>query len=210
MGRALLRSYKLVYLPASPTPEFESFSVPILNLQDSYVRAPFFGANYWVASAKPVPGGGIPATHTLIDLRLTFKDGGAFDFHTVFEQIKERLYHAYTIARESGHGSTAEDLANVNLEQLPAYEAAREEERDESPPILSPRPLHPGVDSDVHGTESSLETPPPPHATQFTAPDEPPPGYEEAQAQAVGIDLDQRLRAEAERRNNDSTPCSNP
>ena len=195
-----------MYLPTNPTPEFQSFSAPILNLQDSFVRAPFFGANYWVASAKPVPGGGIPAAHTLVDLRLTFKDGGAFDYHNVFEQIKERLYHAYTIARESGHGSTtAEDLSNVNLEQLPAYEPATEVERDDSPPILSPRPLRPGMDSDVNGAGSPTKSPPP-HPAQFAAPDEPPPGYEEAQAQAVGIDLDQRLRAEAERKGSDITP----
>jgi hypothetical protein len=51
--------------------------------------------------------------------------------------------------------------------------------------------------------QNPTETSPP----NFTAPDDPPPGYEEAQAQAVGIDLDQRLREAAERqRDSDASP----
>jgi hypothetical protein len=202
-GIVYITNQRLVYLPTNPTTEFKSFSSPILHLQDTFVRAPFFGANYWVASCKPVSGGGIPPSHTLVDLKLTFKDGGAFDFHTVFEQIKERLYHAYQIARESGRAPVAsEDLSNVNLEQLPAYEAPPEDDREESPPILSPRPLRPGLES-ANGPGGSNETPAA-HPANFTSPDEPPPGYEEAQAQAVGNALNQRLRAEAERGNNQS------
>jgi hypothetical protein len=91
-------------------------------------------------------------------------------------------------------------LANVHLEQLPAYEPAMEVEREEEPVILSPRPVRPGEarDSGVAGVRSlnGAESPKPEgHAT----PDEPPPGYEETQAQAVGAALEQRLRAEADR-----------
>ena len=77
---------------------------------------------------KPVAGGGIPASLPIIELRLTFREGGAFDFHTIFEQIKERLYQAYTTARETGaaRGADGLDLTNVHLEQLPAYEPASE------------------------------------------------------------------------------------
>src|SRR4051794_13477694 len=53
----LLIALKIVYLPTSPTPELQSFSSPILNLQDTYVRAPFFGANYWTGLCKPVADG---------------------------------------------------------------------------------------------------------------------------------------------------------
>jgi len=88
-------------------------------------------------------------------------------------------------------------LTNVNLEQLPAYEAAQEVE-DEGLVILSPVPTRPGRDSEVNGVRSPAASSPP-KPDQFTAPDEPPPDYEEAQVQAVGIDLDQRLREDAER-----------
>ncbi|KAH7342936.1 hypothetical protein BKA65DRAFT_526910 [Rhexocercosporidium sp. MPI-PUGE-AT-0058] len=198
-GIVYLTNQRIVYLPAAPTPELQSFSSPILNLQDTFVRAPFFGANYWVALCKPVAGGNIPPTHAAIELRFTFREGGAFDFHTIFEQIKERLYQAYTVAQESSQRDAAGniDLANVHLEQLPAYEAAREVE-DDGPTILSPIPTRPGRDSGVDGVRSPI-TSSPPKPEPGTAPDEPPPDYEEAQAQAVGIDLDERLRQGAER-----------
>jgi len=156
------------------------------------VRAPFFGANYWTATVKPVSGGGIPATHSAIELRFTFREGGAFDFHTTFEQIKERAYQAYTVARENGAAATAGvDLANVHLEQLPAYEPAREVEEDDEPRILSPVPVRPSRTNTGEVERPSVAPP---------APDEPPPGYEEAQVQAVSSDLEQRLREEVERR----------
>ncbi len=199
-----------MYLPTAPTPELQSFSSPILNLQDSFVRAPFFGANYWVALCKPVAGGGIPPSHAAVELKLTFREGGAFDYHTTFEQIKERLQQAYSVARESGQrgGAGGVDLANVHLEQLPAYEPAREiMPEDDGPTILSPIPTRPGRDSGVDGVRSPTERSSP-KPEQF-APDEPPPGYEEAQAQAVGVDLDRRLREEAERQR-DRDDESNP
>ncbi|CAG8972947.1 hypothetical protein HYALB_00001367 [Hymenoscyphus albidus] len=188
-GIVYITNQRIVYLPSAPTTELQSFSAPILNLQDTFVRAPFFGANYWTATVKPVNGGGIPSSHLAVELKITFREGGAFDFHTIFEQIKERSYQAYTLARETGHnGVTGEDLANVHLEQLPAYEAGRDVEDAEEPRILSPIPRRPT------GNVASEAIVPP---SNPPAPDEPPPGYEEAQVQAVGAVLEDRLRREA-------------
>lgn len=200
LSRTLLTQPQIVYLPAAPTPELQSFSSPVLNLQDTFVRAPFFGPNYWVALCKPVSGGGIPPTHSAVELKFTFREGGAFDYHTTFEQIKERLHQAYSVARESGQrGAGNVDLANVHLEQLPAYEPAQEvAPDDDGPTILSPIPTRPGRDSGVGGVGNSTDRTSPKPET-FSAPDEPPPGYEEAQAQAVDVALDRRLREEAER-----------
>jgi len=79
------------------------------------------------------------------------------------------------------------DLANIDLEQLPAYEAARELPGDEAASAAAvARESEPSRNTD--------------RDEGFQPPIEPPPGYEEAQVQAVGIDLDQRLREEAERR----------
>jgi WW domain-binding protein 2 len=176
---------KIVYLPSAPTPELQSFSSPILNLQDSYVRAPFFGANYWTALCKPVSGGGIPPDYPSVELKMTFREGGAFDFHSCLEQIKERLYQVYSVAREhGGRGTSGADLVNMDLEQLPAYEAATEV-TDEAHEVA--------LDSGVADTTRSSRP------ETFTAPAEPPPDYEEVQAQAVSVDLDQRLREQAER-----------
>lgn len=192
-GVAYITNQRIVYLPSTPSPELQSFSAPLLNLQDTHVRAPFFGANYWTATVKPVSGGGIPPTNSALELRLTFREGGAFDFHTTYEQIKERVYEAYTVARENGTSNTAVDLGNVHLEQLPAYEAAREVPEADEPRILSPVPVRPSRTNTERTTQEDLPVAPP-------GPDEPPPGYEEAQVQAVSSDLEQRLREETERR----------
>ncbi|KFX89482.1 hypothetical protein O988_08619, partial [Pseudogymnoascus sp. VKM F-3808] len=169
------------------------FSCPILNLHDTYVRAPFFGANYWTASVRPVAGGGIPPSLALVDLRMTFREGGAFDYHNVFELIKERLHQAVQTARDAGRnvggagGMNPEVLQGLHLEQLPAYEPAAA-----TPGAgTGAGPVREGqgqADGQARADPESTGAPP----------DEPPPGYEEAQAQAVGIDLDQRLRRRAE------------
>lgn len=158
------------------------------------MRAPFFGANYWNATVKPVPGGGIPPDHSAVELRLTFREGGAFDWHTIFEQIKERLYYAAQTAREQGR--PLEMNGDVNLEQLPAYEAATEVHSDSGrPPAFQSSPdidtvsraQVPGVNGTARG----------PHE-HFQSPDEPPPGYEEAQAQAVEMTFEERERRRVE------------
>ncbi|TVY62881.1 UPF0664 stress-induced protein [Lachnellula suecica] len=192
-GVVYITNQRIVYLPSSPTPELQSFSSPILNLQDTHVRSPFFGANYWTAAVKPVSGGGIPPTNSALELRFTFREGGAFDFHTTFEQIKERTYQAYTVARENGTagaGGPTVDLANVHLEQLPAYEPAREVVEDDEPRILSPVPVRPSRTTET--PSESLPVAPP-------AADDLPPGYEEAQAQAVDNELERRLSGQPER-----------
>lgn len=111
------------------------------------------------------------------------------------------MHQTYEVARDSGR----QNVVDVDLEQLPAYEPAREvESENEGPRILSPIPTRPQLrDSGGEELQNATETSP----LNFTAPDDPPPGYEEAQAQAVGIDLDQRLRETAERqRDSDADP----
>ena len=74
----------MIYLPVTPTPQLQSFAVPILNVTDSRVTAPWFGANKWEAIIQPVQGGGIPPQHAELDLVMEFKEGGAFDFATTY------------------------------------------------------------------------------------------------------------------------------
>lgn len=179
-GTAYITNQRLVYLPKDRKPNLESFSAPILNLQDTCVRSPMFGANYWNALVKPVPGGNIPSTQPYLELKMVFSEGGAFDYHNIFEQIKERAAHALEIARET-QGSDV-DMANVHLEQLPAYE----------PSGVSGGETLDGP-TDARDSGISMRTPSP-----APRPSEPPPAYEEAQVNAVIIDLDARLRAEAE------------
>jgi hypothetical protein len=198
---------QIIYLPAHPTPEFQSFAVPILNVQDSRVRAPWFGANKWEAVIQSVYGGGIPAQHAELELQMEFKEGGAFDFSTTFERLKERLKQAVDVARESGlatgDGAEAGDgrgggalagvnLNSVHLEDLPAYE--------ESPTMPSHAfPSPPPGDSAATGPSSPQEADRSsparsPQEETFQPPSEPPPGYEEVQRDSIADELERRLR----------------
>ncbi|KAH0537242.1 hypothetical protein FGG08_005944 [Glutinoglossum americanum] len=206
-GSAHLTNQRIVYLPASPTPTLRSFSAPILNLHDTHVSAPFFGPNVWTAALQPVTGGGIPPTQSIIELKMVFKEGGAFDFHQHFERVKERLLQAMDVARESGNGEASAganlagvNLAAVHLEQLPAYE---ETNLSSMSPLdgFSPHPWNPArhdsgaaSSSDGQGSRTSPFPGERPVEERFEPPIGPPPGYEEAQAQSVGDEFERRLR----------------
>jgi WW domain-binding protein 2 len=212
----------VVYLPAQSTPALQSFTAPILNLRDSRVTAPFFGPNVWTGLLQPVSGGGIPPAHAVVEIKFTFKDGGAFDFHTSFERIKERLAQAVEVARESGRvtGDGSErgagrgggalagvGLQSVHLDELPAYEPPRASASRPTPPSVVPSAAAapPERDSGIGGspaqkTASSSESAQPPPISPaetdpvFTPPNEPPPGYEEVQMDSVAQELELALR----------------
>ncbi|KAL8850776.1 MAG: hypothetical protein Q9221_004274 [Calogaya cf. arnoldii] len=208
-GTAYITSQRIVYLPTSPTPQLQSFSAPILNLQDTHTESPFFGANSWTGVLKPVVGGGIPPHHAYIKLSMTFKEGGAFDFATTYERLKETITQAVEVARESGRQQGAPDLSDINLEQLPAYEDVMNTTAVSSaphPPIQQPTPITPTsvpsytpqMDSaSMMSSAEESERRPRRSEQQQTPPDEPPPGYEEAQQQnshSVVDNLERNLR----------------
>ncbi|KAL8683596.1 MAG: hypothetical protein Q9186_000508 [Xanthomendoza sp. 1 TL-2023] len=213
-GTAYITNQRIVYLPTSPTPQLQSFSAPILNLQDTHVDAPFFGANSWTGILKPVTGGGIPPNHAYIKISMTFKDGGAFDFATTYERTKETITQAVEVARESGRQQGTAEFSDINLEQLPAYEDVGNTialSAAPPPPLQQPTPMTatvapsytPQRDSGVatsaaedeeRNSKQSAATAP---QEQTPHPDEPPPGYEEAQRQhsnSVVDNLERNLR----------------
>lgn len=154
----------------------------------------------WTGIVQAVPGGNIPPECPAVELKLTFKDGGAFDFHTTFERVKERLQQAVEVARESGQlvgdgsemsaGRGGGALASVNLDavhldELPAYDAATAP-RDMLADQHSPPPLETVASPQSPGQHS--------HTESFSPPVEPPPGYETVQNQSVADELERRLR----------------
>ena len=125
-----------------------------------------------MALAQPVADGGIPSQHAAVEVKLTFKDGGTYDFHTKFIEIKERLRQAAEVAVESGqvgsgsHGAGV-NLDSVHLEQLPAYQ-----ERSEAGRTLETS----GNDRSREHTSEEVSAPTQPPQQH---PHEPPPAYEE-------------------------------
>ncbi|KIX05137.1 uncharacterized protein Z518_06009 [Rhinocladiella mackenziei CBS 650.93] len=197
-GIVYLTNQRIVYLPERATPEFKSFSAPLLNLHDTHLTVPWFGPNAWQAILQPVPGGNIPATQASIELKLTFKEGGAPDFHSNFEQIKERLQQVVATARENNQTGRRQDsflgnvnLDNVHLDQLPSYQDSG---RDRMAPDHSADPSE-VVDSP--GAMSPISTPGPSRAGSPAEdprpPRDAPPGYEETQQQSIQAELDRRL-----------------
>ncbi|EAW10574.1 uncharacterized protein ACLA_050460 [Aspergillus clavatus NRRL 1] len=178
-GQIYLTNQRVVYIPAQKSAEFQSFSAPLLNIHDSHVTAPFFGPNVWISLVQPVPGGGIPPSLPAVQLKVTFKEGGAFDFSNHFERIKERVQQAVELSQESGRGTRTVDISSVHLEELPAYTGPQNAAADAPPYDHSVRS---NTHHDRGNSGPELE------------PLEPPPGYEEVQQQSVANELEERLR----------------
>ncbi|KAI5866238.1 hypothetical protein GGS23DRAFT_376507 [Durotheca rogersii] len=179
-GTAYITNQRLIYLPSKPTDQFKSFSSKILGCQDSRMCSSWIGPWYWEASVRPVPDGNIPPEFPRVNLRLTFKDGGSSEFESKFVELKARLHHAAQIAEESGQSNWAQ---TVHDEQLPEYSGPQGSN-------------NPNQASDVaqRADEAARQ-----RQAQQSTPDEPPPNYDEAQAQAVSMRFDERMREEAER-----------
>lgn len=177
-----------------------------MNLQDTRVSAPIFGANNWSGILLPVNGGGIPPHHAYLKIKMTFKDGGAYDFANAYERIKENVSQAIELAQESGR---PEDLSNVDLDQLPAYEeVAGSSPISAAPPapvstsnIEQPTPISPRrlVGPSRSGGEiNPWSNPQPtrrPNNVQAPPPNEPPPGYDEVQRSSVAESLEASIRS---------------
>ena len=162
---------------------------------------PWFGSNSWQALLQPVPGGNIPSSRANIELKLVFNEGGAADFHTNFERIKERLQQAVESARDGGPGVghgigslVGVNMDAVHLDQLPTYEASGQ---DAIAPI-SPAPSMPGppialpgaADNSQDGAGGLLRRRAP---TTAEPPNDPPPGYEETQQQSIQQEFERRF-----------------
>lgn len=171
----------MIYLPAKPTEEFKSFSSKILGCQDTRTDSSWFGPWYWQATIRPVPDGNIPPEVTWAKVKLIFNDGGFSDFQAKFVEINGRLHHAAQLAQETGQTHL---LQTVHDEQLPEY-----------------RPRQAGGDAGQGQTTGVREADEASRRAQQgqQVPDEPPPNYDEAQAQAINMRFDERAREEADR-----------
>lgn len=191
-GRLYLTNRRIIFLPDKSTPQLQSFAAPILNLHDSHVTAPWFGPNVWAALLQPTQGGGIPTPPGgVVEVKFTFKEGGAFDFHTAYERIRERLQQAVDVSRINGDGSGSSraamngvDVSNVNLDELPAYQ-----EEGDGPLIAPIAPSIPQQNSGQARVQANGEGGIRPGDT----PNEPPPGYEETQISGLQDELERRL-----------------
>lgn len=173
----------MIYLPAKPIEEFKSFSSKILGCQDTRTDSSWFGPWYWQATVRPVPDGNIPPEVTWAKVKLIFNDGGFSEFQAKFVEINGRLHHAAQLAQETGQTHL---LQTVHDEELPEYrprQATGEAAQAETTAVR---------EADEANQRQAQQG-------QQQVPDEPPPNYDEAQAQAISMRFDERAREEADR-----------
>ncbi|RCI10257.1 hypothetical protein L249_8524 [Ophiocordyceps polyrhachis-furcata BCC 54312] len=178
-GTLFLTNKRIVYLPLKPSqePKFESFNAPILKFQDSSTSSSMLWGWVWKSDCLPVSGGGIPPDIPRIEVKFTFSDGGMTDFNEAYIRLRERLFQFQELRRETGGG------ADIPDEPLPAYEAQGASQPDAS--SVSHNPPRNIIRSDSSASRR--------------APNEPPPGYDEAQAQQISMRLEDHIREGVDR-----------
>jgi hypothetical protein len=130
---------------------------------------------------------------------MTFKEGGAFDFHSTYERIKERLQQAVEIAHESGrlagdgaetgHRTGAGALVGVNLDAVHLDELPTYASRNAVSILDTPVPHF-----DVSPMQSPGMVPPVGPMQIRDSPPSEPPRYEDVQRGSVSDELERRLR----------------
>lgn len=158
-------------------------------LHDCYISTPIFGPNAWNAIVEPANGGGLPSGQSHIVMVMKFKDGGAYEFHSAFERIRDRFHQVMGDAgvdrplnSRTGQTSTAMAAVNmgaVHLDELPTYEASGRDELapQPEPPAQPPIP-QPEVTAPTSGTTADEQAS---THRMNSVPTDAPPGYEEVQ-----------------------------
>ena len=152
---------------------------------------------------------------------MTFKDGGAYDFQSRYETVRERLQQAVEVARASGtiqgdgadtgrgSGGSALDMVNMNnvhLEELPRYEesaatrqvpvpAMVDAQQQGTAPTESATNLVPANDDGpVHETnDRPLRRRASDVEAPYQSPSDPPPSYENVQREVIEDEFSRRL-----------------
>lgn len=120
----------------------------------------------------------MPPDISRLELKLSFREGGHSEFGQRFEELKERMEHVRRLQQETGQ------LINIPDEPLPTYEARQTG-------TTGPSNLSADAPASIPRSASS--------ASQNPRPNEPPPDYEEAQAQQLSMRLESHVRDESER-----------
>ncbi|CAG8483252.1 10027_t:CDS:2 [Funneliformis mosseae] len=169
-GGIFLTNQRVIFISRPTLQHFKSLSVPLLNMKEGKLQQPWFGANYYQAIVTPVPNGGLPAPG---QLKVTFKEGGGFEFSSHYNSLMLRLFE--------NEGSLVE-----HTEPLPTYtprqvnsSASHSSSGAISSDVLSPEVPLINTEQAAGATTSrnnstTTEVRPPP-----VAPDELPPSYDE-------------------------------
>ncbi|KAJ8661806.1 hypothetical protein O0I10_002615 [Lichtheimia ornata] len=87
-GKLYVSNQRIVFVAQPSTPSLQTLNIPLRNLRNWKLEQPWFSANYITSTLIPVPGGGLPRAG---NLTLTFTEGGAIEFTSVYRTLLERL-----------------------------------------------------------------------------------------------------------------------
>ncbi|CAG8586944.1 882_t:CDS:2 [Diversispora eburnea] len=108
---------KIIFISRPTLSHFKSLSIPLLNLKEGKLQQPWFGANYYQAIVIPVLNGGLSSPG---QMKITFKEGGGFEFSTYYNEMISRL-------------SETEGTIPEHAEPLPTYTPRENAEHSSSP-----------------------------------------------------------------------------
>jgi len=87
-GILYLTNMRIIYITTPSLNHFKSFEIPLQNLRNGNLIQPWLGANYYSATLIPVENAGLRENG---NLKLHFKDGGAFEFSSIYNQCLSRI-----------------------------------------------------------------------------------------------------------------------
>ncbi|KAI9489613.1 hypothetical protein BDB00DRAFT_842225 [Zychaea mexicana] len=85
-GRVWISNQRIVVIAESGS--FRTLNIPLTSFKNWKLEQPWFSANYINGTVVPTPGGGLQRPTTLT---LTFTEGGAIEFTTVYRNLMERV-----------------------------------------------------------------------------------------------------------------------
>ncbi|GAA5850654.1 hypothetical protein JCM5353_004067 [Sporobolomyces roseus] len=141
-GHVYLSNQRVVYVaPSNSTSgeprssSLETLSVPYTHFRDGHLHQPWLGANYYQAICIPAREGGLSCPHVI---RLTFKEGGGFDFYSTVLEMRERLGNRATQTGEDLPLYTPPNPSSSNSNSTSTPPAPSRTQSSSSQP--SPRP----------------------------------------------------------------------
>ncbi|KAI8813144.1 hypothetical protein BJ742DRAFT_660842, partial [Cladochytrium replicatum] len=87
-GSIVVTNLRIIYVPLAPMPSFKNLNIPLEHLRGGKLVQPWFDANRYEATVLPVPFGGL---NEQAQVKFSFKDGGGFEFSSIYEQLRSRL-----------------------------------------------------------------------------------------------------------------------
>ncbi|KAI9315894.1 hypothetical protein BX666DRAFT_1859698 [Dichotomocladium elegans] len=87
-GKLYVSNQRIVFVADGENSKFQSLNIPLRSLRNWKLQQPWFAANYVTADLVPTPGGGLPCIGTL---NLTFTEGGAIEFTTIYRRLLDNI-----------------------------------------------------------------------------------------------------------------------